>query len=92
MTPSPLSIGGRRVPTNLVAALPGLLRRYGIVPLARSLAGLHALGEEQARRIAIAATDRRTKEVGVRKAMGASDGQVLALLLGHLTRPALVAT
>jgi putative ABC transport system permease protein len=37
-------------------------------------------------------TDRRTKEIGVRKAMGASSGQILRLLLWQFTWPVLVAS
>ena len=48
-----VDLGGRRVPTNLVAALPSLFRLYGIVPIAGSLAGLPALGEEHVRRIVV---------------------------------------
>jgi putative ABC transport system permease protein len=35
--------------------------------------------------------ERRTKEIGVRKAMGASHGQIMRMLLWELTRPVLVA-
>lgn len=55
------------------------------VALAVLLAALGMVG------IAIATTDRRTKEIGIRKAMGASTGQVLWLLLRQLTRPAMLA-
>lgn len=48
-----VDLGGRRVPTNLVATLPSLFRLYGIVPIAGSLAGLPALGEERVRRIVV---------------------------------------
>ena len=48
-----VDLGGRRVPTNLVAVLPSLFRLYGIVPIAGSLAGLPALGEERVRRIVV---------------------------------------
>nr|WP_276046619.1 MULTISPECIES: ABC transporter permease [unclassified Sphingomonas] len=41
--------------------------------------------------IAIATTERRTKEIGIRKAMGASNAQVLWLLLRQLARPAVLA-
>jgi putative ABC transport system permease protein len=57
----------------------------GFALLAVLLAGAGMVG------IAIATTDRRTKEIGIRKAMGASTSQVLVLLLRQLTRPALIA-
>jgi putative ABC transport system permease protein len=51
--------------------------------LAMALAGLGLVG------LSISTADRRTKEIGIRKAMGASMGQVLALLLWQLCRPVL---
>jgi len=39
--------------------------------------------------MAIATADRRTKEIGIRKALGARTGQVLALLLARMSRPVL---
>ena len=48
-----VDLGGRHVPTNLVATLPSLFRLYGIVPVAGSLAGLPALGEKSVRRVVV---------------------------------------
>jgi putative ABC transport system permease protein len=39
--------------------------------------------------VAIATAERRTKEVGVRKAMGASDGRIVLLLLWQFAQPVL---
>jgi putative ABC transport system permease protein len=39
--------------------------------------------------IAIATAERRTKEIGVRKAMGAGNGQIVALLLWQFAQPVL---
>jgi putative ABC transport system permease protein len=39
--------------------------------------------------LSIATAERRTKEIGVRKAMGAGDGQVVALLLWQFAQPVL---
>jgi putative ABC transport system permease protein len=39
--------------------------------------------------LSIAAAERRTKEIGIRKVLGARTGQILALLLAQLTRPVL---
>ena len=57
----------------------------GFAVVAMLLAGAGMAG------IAIATTDRRIKEIGIRKAMGASSVQILALLLRQLTLPALAA-
>jgi len=51
--------------------------------IAIALACLGLLG------IAIATAERRTKEIGVRKAMGADDGQIVALLLWQFAQPVL---
>jgi putative ABC transport system permease protein len=53
--------------------------------LALFLAGLGLLG------LAAFTAERRTKEIGVRKAMGASTRDILALLIWQFTRPVLVA-
>ncbi len=39
--------------------------------------------------VAISTAERRTKEIGVRKAMGAGDGQIVALLLWQFAQPVL---
>ena len=39
--------------------------------------------------LSLSTAERRTKEIGIRKAMGASTGQILALLLWQLSRPVL---
>ena len=41
--------------------------------------------------LSLSAAQRRTKEIGIRKAMGASTRQILALLLWQLSRPVLLA-
>lgn len=41
--------------------------------------------------LALAASDRRIKEIGVRKAMGASTGQIMKLLLWQFSKPVLAA-
>jgi putative ABC transport system permease protein len=41
--------------------------------------------------LSLSAAQRRTKEIGIRKALGASTRQILALLLWQLSRPVLVA-
>jgi putative ABC transport system permease protein len=65
----------------------GLLRQAQMFALfagvAIFLAGLGLIG------IAISTADRRTKEIGVRKAAGASSGQIVALLLWQFSRPVL---
>jgi hypothetical protein len=38
---------------------------------------------------AVSTAQRRTKEIGVRKAMGADDGQIVALLLWQFAQPVL---
>jgi putative ABC transport system permease protein len=39
--------------------------------------------------LSVATAERRTKEIGVRKAMGANDGQIVALLLWQFAQPVL---
>ena len=41
--------------------------------------------------LSLSAAQRRTKEIGIRKALGASTRQILALLLWQLSRPVLIA-
>ena len=41
--------------------------------------------------LAAFSTARRTKEIGIRKTLGASTGEVLGLLIGQLLRPVLIA-
>jgi putative ABC transport system permease protein len=41
--------------------------------------------------IAVSTAERRTKEIGVRKAAGAGSGQIVALLLWQFSRPVLLA-
>jgi len=41
--------------------------------------------------LSIAAAERRTKEIGIRKAMGAHDGDILMLLLWQFAKPVLIA-
>ena len=41
--------------------------------------------------LALSAAERRTKEIGIRKALGASTGQVLRMLLWQMSRPVLLA-
>lgn len=88
------SVGGDRMDRRFVQAHVEELYRdlarstqlfAGFALLAALLAGAGMIG------IAVATADRRTKEIGVRKAMGASTGQIVALLLRQLVRPAIVA-
>jgi putative ABC transport system permease protein len=53
--------------------------------LAIFLAGLGLVG------LSLSAAQRRTKEIGIRKALGASTGRILMLLLWQLSRPVLLA-
>lgn len=57
----------------------------GFSALAILLACLGLIG------LSVAAADRRIKEIGVRKAMGASTRQILQLLLWQFSRPVLIA-
>jgi len=56
---------------------------FGCVALFIACLGLFGLAAHTA--------ERRTKEIGVRKAMGATRGEIVRMLLGQLTRPVLVA-
>ena len=53
----------------------------GLIALTIAALGLFALSAYT--------TERRTKEIGVRKAMGASSGDILKLLLWQFTKPVL---
>jgi putative ABC transport system permease protein len=71
---------------DIVIAIQRQGRAFGVLAgIAVLLACLGLFG------LSISAAERRTKEIGIRKAMGASSGDIVILLLWQFIRPVLVA-
>jgi putative ABC transport system permease protein len=67
---------------QLYASILRMSQAFGVMSLvAVLLACLGLIG------LSAASTDRRTKEIGIRKALGAGKGEIVRLLVGQFTKP-----